>query len=183
MAETVDDEVIRLAAQGVEHAQRAIFDAHAEHVYRLAARMTGDAALAHDITQDVFVRAFERLPQFRQDAKLSTWLHRIAVTVTLNTLRKRRSIAVRELPLDAAREHASVVAPLEPDVRDRVRAALDQIAAGLRVVLLMYDVEGYSHDEIAAALGINAGASRMRLLRARETMRTLLSVDGSEWAE
>jgi RNA polymerase sigma-70 factor (ECF subfamily) len=179
----VSGDVIRLAAKGVERAQRAIFDAHAERIFRLAARMIGDVDLAHDVTQDVFVRAFERLPQFRHDAKLGTWLHRIAVTVTLNVLRKQRSIQRRELPLESAREIPSEAHALEPDQRERLRAALEQLPEELRLVMIMYDVEGYAHDEIAAALGISAGACRMRLLRARENMRTLLSLDGSEWVE
>lgn len=179
----ISDDVIRLAVKGVEPAQRAIFDAHAERIFRLAARMIGDVDLAHDVTQDVFVRAFERLHQFRHDAKLGTWLHRIAVTVTLNALRKQRSIQRREVPLDSAREVPSAERVVEPDQRDRLRAALDQLPEELRLVMVMYDVEGYAHDEIADALGISAGACRMRLLRARENMRSLLSVDGSEWVE
>ena len=162
-------------------AEREIYERHVDRVYRLALRMTGNATLAEDLTQDVFVRAFDRMHQFRGDAELGTWLHRVAVSVILNAVKKRQATATRELPLDATAPAATNSGAIEMDVRDRVRAAVAQLPDELRVVVLLYDVEGYTHNEIADMMGINAGACRMRLLRARQLLRTMLPIEREEW--
>jgi RNA polymerase sigma-70 factor (ECF subfamily) len=185
--ETTDDEVsaqvVRRAVSGDEAAQRAIYDEHADRIHRLAWRMTGDATLAEDLTQDVFVRAFDRLHQFRGSARLGTWLYQLGVSVILNSLRKQRSRESREVPLDPASKANTDAPGLEPDARARVREAVRQLPEELRIVVIMYDVEGYQHDEIGEVLGITPGACRMRLLRARAALRTALAVDGSEWTQ
>jgi RNA polymerase sigma-70 factor, ECF subfamily len=175
------DAVVRLAVAGDEAAQRALYDANADRIFRLAHRMTGDAILAEDLTQDVFVRAFDRLRQFRGQSRVGTWLYQLGVSVILNALRKRRTRESREVPLDATSDAAAAASDLEPDDRDRVRRAVRQLPQDLRIVVLMYDVEGYPHDEIAEVLGISPGASRTRLSRARERLRAMLTADGVEW--
>lgn len=178
----VGDEQIVRAIEGDELARRAVFDAHIERVYRLAYRMTGDAALAEDVTQDVFARVFDRLHQFRGDAPFGAWLHRVATTTILNALRKARATASHETSLEEARYAATRTGGIEPDMRDRVRAALASLPEGLRIVAIMFDIEGYSHDEIAEVLSITPGASRVRLSRAREALRTALAMDAEEWS-
>ncbi|HVM43934.1 MAG TPA: sigma-70 family RNA polymerase sigma factor, partial [Gemmatimonadales bacterium] len=84
----VEAELIARARAGEPAAERALYEAHVDRVYRLAYRMAGDDDLARDFTQDTFIRAFERLHEFRGEAQFSTWLHPIAVTVVLNGLRK-----------------------------------------------------------------------------------------------
>src|SRR5690625_819108 len=84
-------------------AERAFYDAHVDRVYRLCHRLSGDDALAQEYTQETFIRAFSRLGGFRGEAALSTWLHAIAVSVTLNGLRKVKRFRARELDLDEAR--------------------------------------------------------------------------------
>jgi len=164
--------------RGVE---RAVYDQHVDRVFRLALRMTGNTALAEDLTQDVFMRVFERLHQFRGDSGLGTWVHRVAISVILNAIKKRSTTATRELPLEASIAAASRSGELELDVRERVRAAVAQLPEELRVVILLYDVEGYSHNEVADMMGITAGACRMRLLRARQLLRAMLPLEREEW--
>jgi RNA polymerase sigma-70 factor (ECF subfamily) len=174
--------VLALAIAGDAGAQEALFDAHADRVYRLAYRMTGDRAAAQDITQDVFARVFDRLDQFRGDAPFGAWLHRVAVTTILNAIRKSKARTDREASLDEARYAQASQASIEPDQRDRVRQALAGLPAPLRLVVIMFDIEGYTHDDIGAVLGITSGASRVRLLRARESLRAALAIDAEEWS-
>ena len=162
-------------------AERALYEQHVDRIYRLALRMTGNAQLAEDLTQDVFLRAFNRLHQFRGDSGLGTWLHRVAISVILNAITKRKAAAPRELPLDPSAAAASRSAAIELDTRDRVRAAVAQLPDELRVVVLLYDVEGYQHNEIADMIGITAGACRMRLLRAHQLLRSMLPLEHEEW--
>ena len=142
--------------------------------------MTGNPALAEDLTQDVFVRAFDRLHQFRGNAQLGTWLHRVALSVILNAVKKQQVRAPRELPL-LETSATTTTGPIELDVRDRVRAAVAQLPEELRVVVLLFDVEGYTHNEVADMLDISPGACRMRLLRARQLLRSMLPIEQKEW--
>ena len=162
-------------------AERALYAQHVDRIYRLALRMTGNAQLAEDLTQDVFMRAFERLHQFRGESGLGTWLHRVAISVILNAITKRKNAAAREFPLDPSTAAASHSGAIDIDARDRVRAAVTQLPEELRVVVLLYDVEGYQHNEIADMMGITAGACRMRLLRAHQLLRSMLPLEHEEW--
>jgi RNA polymerase sigma-70 factor, ECF subfamily len=162
-------------------AERALYEQHVDRIFRLALRMTGSTEMAEDLTQDVFMRAFDRLHQFRGESGLGTWLHRVAITVILNAIAKRKTAAAREVPLDPTALAPSRSGAIELDVRDRVRAAVAQLPEELRVVVLLYDVEGYQHNEIADLMGISAGACRMRLLRAHQLLRTMLPLEREEW--
>lgn len=173
-------ETLGLAVSGNEAAQRAIFEAFADRVFRLAYRMTGDATIAEDLSQDVFVRVFDRLHQYRGDAPFGAWLQRVAVTTILNALRAVKAAADRQVTLEDVQPVPSIET-LEPDIRDRVRAALAALPPELRVVVVMFDIEGYAHEDIAGALGITRVASRTRLFRARQALRDALSIDGEEW--
>jgi RNA polymerase sigma-70 factor (ECF subfamily) len=167
-------DTIRRAVNGEEVAQREIFDRYSEPVFRLVFRLAGDVALAEDLTQDVFVRVFDRLRQFRGESKLGTWIHSIAASVALNGLRKRRGVEAREVSIDLGAAVAAATDPIEPDLRDDLRRALERLPLELRMVLVMFDVEGYAHDEIAEIMGVSPGACRMRLARAREAVRQAL---------
>ena len=175
-------DVVNRAVAGDDVARRELFEVHVDRVFGLAYRMIGDTPAAEDVTQEIFARAFDRLHQFRGDAPFGAWLHRVAVSTILNALRKNTAIRTREASLEEARYAAAPSASLEPDLRDRVRAALRALPAALRMVVIMFDIEGYSHDEIAESLGITSGASRVRLSRARETLRASLAADAEEWS-
>ena len=98
----IDKSLIQRAANGDPSAQRTLYDAHVDRIYRLAFRMAGDDDLARDFTQETFIRAFSRLQDFRGDSAFSTWLHTIATTVSLNGLRKVRRIRTREEGIESA---------------------------------------------------------------------------------
>jgi RNA polymerase sigma-70 factor (ECF subfamily) len=176
-----DTNLIARAVAGESAAQRAIYDQHVDRVYRLAYRLAGDEELARDFTQETFVRAFDRLGSFRGDSSLGTWLHAIGVSVALNGLRKVKRWKAREAPLDEALTVGATVRHAEPDLKERLRRAVDALPDGYRTVFVMHDVEGYTHEEIAASLGIQPGTSKAQLFRARAKLRTALADFAGEW--
>ena len=169
-----DLELVERARNGDQVAFRALYDANVDRIYRLTYRMAGEEELARDFTQDAFLRAWERLDQFRGDAAFSTWLHSIAVSVALNGLRKVDRHRKRERSLEDAAHVAPGSRRLEPDVLDRLHRAVDGLSEMYRTVFLMHDLEGYSHKEIAAVLGVAEGTSKARLFRARGKLRKRL---------
>jgi RNA polymerase sigma-70 factor, ECF subfamily len=163
-------------------AERVLYDTHVDRVYRLAYRLAGDDDLAREFTQDTFVRAFERLGSFRGEAKLSTWLHAIATSVVLNGLRKIKRLRTREMDLEHAGGVSARERKAEPDLKRRLAQAIDALPDGYRTVFVMHDVEGYTHDEIGATLGIETGTSKAQLSRARAKLRDALADFAGEWA-
>jgi RNA polymerase sigma-70 factor (ECF subfamily) len=159
-----------------------MYDAHVERVYRLAYRMTGDDDLAQEFTQETFIRAFDRLKGFRGDAALSTWLHAIAVSVVYNGMRKVTRLQKRHVDLKETSGLAANPVGAEPDLKERLAAAIDGLALGYRTVFVMHDIEGYKHEEIAAALGVSTGTSKAQLSRARAKLREALADFAEEWA-
>lgn len=164
-------------------AERALYDAHVDRVYRLCYRIAnGNRELAQDFTQEAFVRAFGRLADFRGDSALSTWLHSIAVSVSLNGMRKVKRWNERETELDDAAPIGVMRREAEPDLKTRLRHAIDELPEPYRVVFVMYDVEGYTHEEIGRVLEIPSGTSKARLSRARAKLRESLAEFAGEWA-
>lgn len=176
-----DQHLVSLAAAGDPAAQRALYDAHVDRAYGLAYRMTGDEALAQDFTQDAFIRAFERLSGFRGESSFGTWLHSIVVSVTLNGLKRVQRRSRREAPLDDGLEVGTATRHAEPDLRERLERAIDALSDGYRTVFLMHDVEGFTHQEIADALGIQPGTSKAQLFSARRKLRAMLADFAGEW--
>src|SRR5687767_7457076 len=167
--------LIARVLDGDRVAGRQLYEAHAPRVHRLVYRICGDAELAQDFTQDAFVRAFDQLGNFRGEAAFGTWLHRIAVTVTLNGMRKVRRLRERETPLDDEAGLGTVSHRADPDLRSRIAAAIDALPEGTRLTLIMHDIEGYTHAEIAESLGIAEGTSKSRLFDARGRLRQALA--------
>ncbi len=163
--------LIQDVKRGVASAERALFETHVDRVWRLAFRMTGDEALTEDIVQDTFIRAFGNLADFRGDAAFSSWLHAIAVSVTLNVLRKTRRLRDHELPREDMTTLSAVRAGPDHDLRrdlDRAVASLDE---NHRLVFVMHDLEGFTHEEIADSMGTPVGTAKARLSRARAKLR------------
>lgn len=146
--------------------------------------MTGDAELAREFTQDTFVRAFQRLADFRGDAALSTWIHRITITVVANAMRKVRRLRERETDLedlDGVPTHGAEKRRIDPDLRDRLAKAIDALPEIYRITLIMHDLEGYTHTEIAETLGVAEGTCKSRLSVARAQLRHALADFAKEY--
>jgi len=177
-----DAQLVAAVLAGQASAERELYDRHVDRVYRLAYRMAGDESMARDFTQDAFVRAFGRLPEFRGEASLATWLHSIATSVILNGLKKVRRIRAREVDGDELPEIAVTRRESEPDLKLKLARAIDALPDGYRMVFVMHDVEGYTHEEIGMALGIQSGTSKAQLFRARARLRIDLAEFAGDWA-
>ena len=135
-------------------------------------RIAGEDDLAHDYAQETWIRALRALPSFRGEARFSTWLHRIAVNTALQAVRKAKTTRMREVPLP----EVVAVGPRVGDVllEQKLEQALDKLPEGMRKVLILHDVEGYTHEEIGTALGVTSGTSKSQLFKARAKMRRML---------
>ena len=173
--------LVRRVLEGDPAAERELYDANVDRVYRLAYRMTGDADQATEYTQDTFVRVFDKLAEFRGEAALSTWITSIALSVVYNGLRKIKRFRERETDLDDATPLAANTRQAEPDLKVKLKAAIESLPEGYRTVFVMHDVEGYTHEEIAAALGVQEGTSKAQLSRARAKLRIMLADYAGEW--
>ena len=173
--------LVRRAAAGDQDAYRGLYDRNVDRIYRLAYRMTGDDVVARECTQEAFIQAFTQLGEFRGQSRFSTWLHSIAVNVTLNWMRRVKRQASREVALDSGPTRSKPAAGVDPTVRDRIGEAVDRLPDIYRTVFLMHDVEGYKHREIADTLDIAVGTSKARLSRARLTLREQLGDELKEY--
>lgn len=172
-----ETQLIRQACDGDARAVRALYERYAPRVYAVVRRIAGDDESAQDYAQEAWIRAIRALPTFRGDARFSTWLHRIAVNAALQALRRSENRERREAPMPDA-----VPAPsLRRDalLQQRLERALDRLPAGMRTILILHDVEGYTHEEIGESLGIASGTSKSQLFKARARMRDLLRPRGA----
>ena len=164
---------VALAAAGDRRAFERLYRDHVDRVFALCLRMSGDRAAAEELTQDVFVRAWEKLALFRGESAFSTWLHRLAVNVVL-TARKSAGRRTAHDGGDDETIDALPTAPLAPGDRMDLEAAIAGLPPGARRVFVLHDVEGYKHEEIADFLGITSGGSKAQLHRARMLLREAL---------
>jgi RNA polymerase sigma-70 factor (ECF subfamily) len=161
-----------VTAGGVDGFER-LYREHVGRVFALCLRMTGDRRDAEELTQDVFVRAWEKLPTFRGESALGTWLHRIAVNAALERLRSDRRRTARVEPGEDAVRLAAARAS-SPDERLDLETAIAALPPGARTVFVLHDVEGYRHEEIAALTGAAVGTMRAQLHRARKLLMEAL---------
>ena len=173
--------LIERARRGDASAHRALYDAHVEQIYRVTFRLTGAEHLARDVTQDTFVRAFASLDGFRGDSAFGTWLHAIAVSLSLNEIRRLKRERIRNAPLDDAIAIAESAPRSDPFLRAKVMEAVNNLPEGCRAVFMMHDAEGHTHQEIGAALGVTVGTSKGQLARARAKLRVALAQFAEEW--
>jgi RNA polymerase sigma factor (sigma-70 family) len=150
---------------------------HADRVYRLAYRLTGNQHDAEDLTQETFIRVFRSLASF-QPGTFEGWLHRITTNLFLDLVRRRARVRMEGLPEEADRlpgggpepEHVFSATHLDP----ALQSALDELAPEFRAAVVLCDVEGLSYEEIGATLGVKLGTVRSRIHRGRAALRTAL---------
>jgi RNA polymerase sigma-70 factor (ECF subfamily) len=175
---------VALAASGDRRAFERLYRTHVNRVFALCARMTADRALAEELTQDVFVRAWERVGSFRGESAFATWLFRLGVNVVLNARKTAARNRARFGSGDAAYDDDSdnrswdllaTAPPVTPGIAVDLEAAIAALPPGARRVFTLHDVEGYRHEEIADMLGITSGGSKAQLHRARLLLRGALN--------
>jgi len=166
-ADAVD--YVARAAAGDVRAFEHLYRAHLSRVHSLVRRMAGGRD-TDELTQDVFVRAWQKLGSFRGDSAFGTWLHRLAVNVVIerfrtDTARRQRLHDSEDIfeTLPGARHSADLAMDFE--------TAMARLPEGAREIFVLHDVEGYKHHEIATLLGISAGTSKAQLHRARMMLR------------
>jgi RNA polymerase sigma-70 factor (ECF subfamily) len=169
---------VERAARGDRQAFERLYRLHVDRIYSLCTRMVGDRMRAEELTQDAFVRAWEKLAQFRGESAFGTWLHRLAVNVVLNDRqtegrrRGREDDSVEDVDTVA---HGSVRAEVPAGLTIDLERAIAGLPPGARKVFVLHDVEGYTHDEIGEILGVTAGGCKAQLHRARMLLREALN--------
>jgi RNA polymerase sigma-70 factor (ECF subfamily) len=172
-----DSTDVALAAGGDRQAFERLYHVHVNRVYSLCSRMSGSRSVGEELTQDVFVRTWEKLPQFRGESAFSTWLHRLAVNVVLNARKTEGKHASRTDKTDVGDERwdEGARAPMHIERMD-LTDAIAKLPAGARRIFVLHDVEGFKHEEIAEMCGITSGGSKAQLHRARLLLREALEL-------
>jgi RNA polymerase sigma-70 factor, ECF subfamily len=153
-----------------------LYRQHSTRLFNLAWRMCGTRADAEDVLQEIFLLAYRKLPEFRGDSTVGTWLYRLAMNRCLDHLKSRQTLA------------DGVTTPLDEDVlrgprlagdaglkRLDLERAIARLPEGARAAFVLHDVEGFQHNEIASILGISEGTSKSQVHKARLKLRALLT--------
>jgi RNA polymerase sigma-70 factor (ECF subfamily) len=184
-------ELITSALNGDSHSFGELYRRHSRRIFYLCYRMVNDIDLAEDLTQDAFVHAFRRLSTFRQESRFTTWMHRIAVNTVLMFIRKRNS-SIRECPLDPAfgkEEEAPFEGQMYGKLDDVLSMTTDRVALqraieglppGYRLTLILHDIHGYEHQEIADIFGCTTGNTKSQLHKARLRLRAVIDQNRPE---
>ncbi|HEY7996079.1 MAG TPA: sigma-70 family RNA polymerase sigma factor [Steroidobacteraceae bacterium] len=167
--------LVERAVKGDTRAFERLYREHAGRVYGLCLRMTRDVQLAEDCTQDTFINAWKALAQFQTRSSLSTWLHRIAVNVSLSK-RRRASPVLEAEPEEAADDGTGWTLETPVEVQE-LETAIAELPDGARDALLLHALYGYSHGEAAQMLGIAEGTCKAQLHRARKLLRERLKME------
>lgn len=179
LAEQADDVLISLFQSGEERAFRVLVERYQERVRNLLFAMFREREVAEDIAQEVFIRVYESLPQFRFESSFFTWLYRVTVNKGRDELRRRkvrRWLSFHSLSdqPEGVIERAAPVHPVDTETQDLVARALAQIPAHFRVAVILKDMEGMSYEEIAGVLQCRVGTVKSRLARGRSLLRSVL---------
>lgn len=169
-----EHDLVARARAGDTAAFECLYRAHVGRVYAICLRMVGDAGRAEVLTQDTFVRAWQTLGGFRGESAFGSWLYRVAVNVVLVDLRGARRRTARVAVTDDLEAFDRPAAAPAAEAAMDLEAAVAALPPQARAVLVLHDVEGYRHDEIAAQMGIAPGTSKAHLHRARQLLREVL---------
>ena len=168
-----DTDDVHAACAGDRMAFQRLYRRHVDRVHGAMYRLAGyDRARAEDLTQDAFIRAWQKLSQFRHQSTFGTWLYRLAINLALMALRAQRADPVGGLDADALPEPGAT--PFCAAERAELQRAIGRLPARARAVLVLHDIEGWHHEEIGAALAIATGTSKAQLHRARALLRVAL---------
>ncbi len=169
--------LVERARSGDTRAFERLYREHAGKVYGLCLRMTRDAALAEDCTQETFINAWRALDRFETRSSLGTWLHRIAVNAVLAKRRKATPVVVDCESVEGEDEGIETEWTLETPLEvQEIENAIHALPDGARDVLVLYGIYGYSHAEAAEMLGVAEGTCKAQLHRARGLLRERLGV-------
>ncbi len=182
-----DDELVLKSQQGDVHAFDQLVERYHSKIYGLTYNMTSNREDAEDLTQEIFIKAFEALPRFKGNSSFYTWLYRIGVNKTINYRKKRnrkRALSLDSFDQDIKMDEAyhdltAKGSPLRSislsELQIKLNEALQNLSEKHRTVVVMHDMQGIPHDEIAKVVGASVGTVRSRLFYARRQMQAELS--------
>jgi RNA polymerase sigma-70 factor (ECF subfamily) len=166
--------LVREAQRGDLAAFERLYRENERKVFALCLRLSSDGALAEELTQEIFVRAWRKLGTFRGDSAFSTWLYPLAVNVALSERRSRRRRDARFVATDDPASLERAPRTPRPEAGFDLERAMAALPPGARAVFVLHDVEGRTHEEIAALLDLAPGTSKAQLFRARRLLREAL---------
>ena len=167
--------LVQDAQAGDLSAFERLYRENERRVFALCMRLASDPALAEELTQEVFVRAWRKLGSFRGQSAFSSWLHPLTVNVALSERRSRRRRLARIVPRDDLTTLEPEAPAPTPEAGFDLERAMAALPPGARRVFVLHDVEGRTHDEIASLLGLAPGTSKAQLHRARRLLREALA--------
>jgi RNA polymerase sigma-70 factor (ECF subfamily) len=185
-SEMPEAEAIERARNGDVRGYESLYHSHRSRVYSLCLRFTGNTSDAEDLAQDVFLQVYRKISTFRGDAKFGSWLYRVAMNLVLMHFRRRRP---HEISLNAPRTLNSD--PMQSQLRDQswtssflvervaLGRALGSLSKARRSVVLLHDVNGFTHGEVGQRLGLAAGTSKSQLHKAHVELRDMLGRGGA----
>jgi RNA polymerase sigma-70 factor (ECF subfamily) len=169
-----EERLLAEARAGNRSAFEGIYRLHAGRVYATCRRLTGSVAEAEDLTQETFLRAWQRLPALDSERKLGAWLRRVAVNLACDGFRARRSRGKTELFDERFEVRATRTGPRPGGPPGDLEEAISALPDGARTAFVLFDVYGYRHEEIAALTGMAVGTSKAQVHRARRLLRRAL---------
>jgi RNA polymerase sigma-70 factor, ECF subfamily len=172
-AQPSEEQLVYAAQRGDMSSFETLYRRHVGRIHALCLRLAGGRAAAEDLTQEVFVRAWRKLGQFRGEAAFGTWLYRLALNLAISERRSHAEARHEVLTDDPVACEPRPQAPV-PELGLDLERAIAGLPAGARQVFVLHDVEGHRHDEIARLAGIAVGTSRAHLHRARTLLREVL---------
>ena len=172
--DTSTEALVKWAQGGDARAFEALYRRLVGRIYALCLRMSRDPQRAEELTQDVFVRAWERMETFRGDSKFTTWLHRLAVNVVLQAGRTKGRRESREELVEEPGRYLRRVKEAMPGTRMDLERAIAELPEGAREVLVLRDIQGYKYQEIADMQEVALGTVKAQIHRARKMVREKL---------
>ena len=169
-----EPDLVRRAQTGDSEAFEQLYETHVRRIYALCLRMLSEPTRAEEVTQDVFVRAWEKIPSFKFRSAFGTWLHRLGVNVVLGDIRSGKRREHRVSPTDDLEAFEHEVRESMPETKMDLERAIAGLPPGAKEVLVLHDIEGYRYREIAEITGTAEGTVKSQLNRARRLVREAL---------
>jgi RNA polymerase sigma-70 factor, ECF subfamily len=169
-----EEELVLQAKAGSHAAFEELYRMHSGHVYGICMRILTDRSKAEEVTQKIFIHAWMKLQSFRGESRFSSWLYRLSVNMILDQLKLVGS--KNDADLRKKRTELTGTLSFEPsdDIRLDLKDAIDSLPRQARIIFLMHDVAGYTHEEIAEAMNLSPGTCKAQLSRARRILREVL---------
>jgi len=173
----IDLELVQRCRKGERKAQFELYQLYKDRIFNIAYRMANSKQDAEDITQMAFVRVFKKIDSFRGDSAFSSWVYRLTVNICINHFRKekkKKELVVHELSEQATNLKTLKTNEQASKMKPFLEKAIRALPAGYRMIFVLYDIEGYKHEEIAGMMNISEGTSKSQLHKARRELRQFL---------